>query len=131
MLLAATAPTKARRIIFTSLVAKRESTIVMMSRFVDKLRACVQLGVPPARSISLWVDSERTKKQARYFSSCLPRGDTFHDVIVCAGQRRHSNIWSSHLPDRERNRRAWRSVRGKHIHFRGKKKGVEDEGRWK
>jgi len=64
-------------------------------------------------------DSRRTKNQARYFSSCLLCRDTFHGVIVCTGQRRHSNIWSSHSLGRGRNTRTKRLVREKHIYFRG------------
>lgn len=51
------------------------------------------------------IAADGRKNQARYFSSCLPCRDTFHDVIVCTGQRQHSNIWSSHSPDRERRKR--------------------------
>lgn len=85
----------------------------------------------------------RGKKESeiRYFSSCLPlcvgeRRDTFYDVIVCTGQRRHNNnqwwgdrikeqrVWSKKTypfqRDRRRLRETWRK-QTKYYQSEGKK----------
>lgn len=77
----------------------------MMRRSANELRACPTRNSSGSFNQLMGGASRRTKNQARYFSSCLPCRDTFHDVIVCTGQRQHSNIWRSHSFRRGRNKR--------------------------